>query len=466
MRFSAAAVVCLLAAASGTCAVKPGEYALQWTVPKPEQAQYCVMKMGRLAAVPAERRAALSGLVSEDPLWTTIGDWTLVLDERTGTATGYDTAYLLRSPLPEGQVDLAGAVRLELKADESSLRSDPGSAPMVETAVGGQQAPSAGKAAVGVILSLVKDTERGVRPATAMVILAGHYQGRAAGDDAEYEIALVDKNANGAFDDAVTLDEQTGKPSPGDLLGLRRLDGEWAWTPLAKTVLFEGKLYSVRPSRSGGSVRIESYSGPTGSLRFETLDGKGSLVQTGETVSFASLETGSLTLKSGDEVVVPPGEYFCSPSVTFGPRKKRGEPGFIATVKTVRTARVEADAKTVFSIGGPVSLKIEPETDVPVWPIQKNVQMKLFIYAGEDELASLGLPEPPLTVLIRDAAGRLVARAQTAMNLGNPRMIPLKMPASLVPGPHWVTVTFQPGEYQPGATIEANKPAEVTSPGS
>ena len=247
------------------------------------------------------------------------------------------------------------------------------------------------------------------------------------------------------------------------MVAIRRAGGQWQRFPLTKALLYEGKLYTLSVTPTGDRVDIQAYSGPTGALRLETRDGKNNIVQTGDVASFMSDDLGVVQVKAGAEVTVPVGDYRSCYDIVYGARKKKGDPGFIATVSSTRVAKVEGGKTTTFVIGGPVKIAIEPGVNIIIRASGPSLKFTVLMLAGEDSLDSLGLPDPKVVFDLSDSNGQRIGRAQMNMGFGNPRSFVIVMGGSLAQGSYWLTASMVPGEYAPGETITAHKQIKITA---
>lgn len=454
-------VTLLIGSPAGALTLQPGQYKMEWRVPRWADAVSSVMRQGMLKPIEQEQIDRIKGLKSNSPLWTTIDGRVVIVDELDGDQTGYNTVYVLTSYKADETVDLAAALRLTLLNRGSISSSEETPDARLDITLGSGDARVVRSAGIQVQVGMQKDPTRGNVPYNAVTTLFGNWFGRISSDDGDVELQLIDHNSNGTFSDVVKLDSETSSHVPGDIVFISRGAGSGTAVALGPVLRCEGKLYDISVTPTGESVEIQPYKGATGTLSFETRDGTGAIVQTGEVVNFLSVALGGLDVKSGDQVVVPVGSYQCVPTVTFGPRKKKGDPGFIVTVKTRRSASVEEGKTAVFALGGPVTCAIDPDAESLEWTAGTQARVKVLFFAGEDELNSLGLPDPVVTLMIRDAAGRAVGRARPNLNLGNPRFYALKVFDYLAPGPYWLSASFEPGEYAPGKTVVAHKPVRI-----
>lgn len=453
----------LIAQPAHALTLQPGTYKLEWKIPRWSETLVMVPRTGVLKPIPEQDIAKITGLKSAAPMWTTIDGRTLIVDESAGERTGYDIVYILPDYKPGQAADVSTSLQIRLFNQGSKSVSEESDAAAMDIGLGTGDKRITRRAGVGVQVAMRQDPDGGRVPSQAGIALFGGWFGKIPSDEGDVEIRLIDNTANGAFNDKLTLDPKTSDYTIQDIVAFGRGGEKPGTVALGSALRYEGKLYKVAICPTGETVEIQPYSGPTGTLRFETRDGKNNLVQSGESVTFFSAELGGIDLKSGDEASVLPGDYRPVASVTFGPRKKRGDPGFIATVKTNRIAKIEDGKTTTFVLGGPVSMSIDPNVQALEWTAGTQTRVKAMIFAGEDELSSLGLPEPKADLMIRDAAGRAIGKARQDIGLGNPRYFALKVFDYLKPGSYWLTADFQPGDYQPGDTVSANKPINLTA---
>jgi hypothetical protein len=459
---SASLLLALTCHAAYALTIQPGTYKLEWKIPRWGEVVAAPTRTGEVKAIEADQLDKFTGLKSARAKLAVIGDRAVILDESGGDNSGYNIAYVVASYKPGDVVDVSKAIKLRLLNSGSLSSSEESDPARVDLSVGSGDTKIAQKAGIRVQVAMHQDEDKNNVPYSAALTIFGNWVGKMPSDQGDVDIQLLDTNGNGVFNDRVTLDPKTSAAVPGDTLFVAAGDDKRV-LPLGPALALAGKVYKVSVTPAGDSIDIQPYTGPTGTLELQMLDGKGKLVQTGESVMFMSPDLGGVELKSGERALVPAAEYRPSPSLTFGARKKKGDPGFIATIRTKRTTKVEEGKTTVFAYGGPVSMKIDPDVTALQWTPGTETIVKAFIDAGEDELATLGLPDPIVTLMIRDAAGRPVGRARPKMGLDNPRRFSVRVFDYLKPGQYWITCAFEPGEYQPGDSVTADKPVNIVA---
>jgi len=384
--------------------LEPGTYKLEWRVPKDYVEGQVTAKNMYGSAVPAQKAKMYRGLVSKCPIACNDERWQAVLDESKGTGAGYDTLYIVTQRSRDGIFDAKQAIAVPLIKADGYLISDPDTQLTLTVPFGG--VPREVTAAASAMVRTIGKETRGY----VEVALGGAWVGKVRTDKGELDMFPIDANENGAFDDRIKAKAGGEDPDEGDALVIHRpslLEGRGdEQIYLAKCVQLDGKLYSIDVSKTGDTVEIGPYTDPLGRLRIDATSPSGKKIK----VTGAQIvgEAGNFSIERDTSGDIPVGVYtYANADVETAPAGKT--PAMKLSVRASNPVHVNAGQPSVWMIGGPLKVEIQPDTKNIAakrgGPLSLEVSFKL----GADEVPSIsGGNQATPKVTITSPKGKIV----------------------------------------------------------
>jgi hypothetical protein len=248
-----------------------------------------------------------------------------------------------------------------------------------------------------------------------MATAGGYMAGEVKLDGQSYRVALIDGNANGRYDDVVSLGgESSGSPSAGDVLAVDlNQDGQFdrnfrqspETVPLMPMVQVKGTYYGIRPARDGTSIRLEKVQPQMG-----TID-----VGAPDVVMMFFSDSGFHRLAASEgKWQVPAGRYRCI-DITWFRKDAAGATWMITNTGNVgktENLEVRPGATLAVKVGPPLVARIEAPAETAAGS-EAGISLVLEGQAGETYAAgaqkdSQRLPAPKIK--ISDESGKVLAQ--------------------------------------------------------
>jgi len=434
------AVVFLTTAAVPLCAVTfhPGTYKLEWKIPQTKTGYEATSVISALLDVmEAREKQGYVGLVSSKCLSGKVGNLRIILDESKGDGKGYDVAYLFSSDIDGGDepLDLSTVVNIPLMLDPrmkkegaemwegfQMLVSDPKQTYAIDLTFGEEGSQITKKAEVDVSINIMESDEPDIPDINfASINIKGAWTGKIKTSEGDMDVILVDMNENGTFNDKFSVvedEEYGGYPQPGDALYLGtavpdmpKPDEYTHLIYLGKAASYDGKLYEIETSKTGDSLTIKPYSGDTGKLKIETVDGNNKPVDCPFIVVYS--DNTAVFTEGGGEIVLLPGKYKCE-FATLRPKQEGPvERQFSLDVTIDNPVVIEKDKTVVLKIGGPMTVGIDSESDVIEARRGEDLYISLVFTVGENTVSNIGI-DRNAQVVILDAKGNELVSGESS----------------------------------------------------
>lgn len=195
--------------------------------------------------------------------------------------------------------------------------------------------------------------------------------GRVKTDTGEIEVAVRDCNFNGTYNDKM-LFSLNSTPSY-DLARIdqnlqdyihteRSADGIYIGPThylyrLAKAALFDGKLYTFDVSPSSDTLTVALYTGDTGTVKYEAVDGFGKPVRL-DTASVYGANGLYNSAIGGNSVTIPTGDYICSSAMLKPSTEQNPNRGFQLGYYVMTPITVRKNKVSIVKLGGPLSIEL------------------------------------------------------------------------------------------------------------
>lgn len=415
--FLLAAALVLAASSSQAVVLQPGAYKLEWVIPGPDEETSPFGRRGAsLEMMDEERAARMKGLVSDRAFAALTDGYLIVIDESGGASKGYDTAYVIPGYTEGQEVDLSGASKLALLGEERSLRSDPASDVRIDVTMGGEGSRITKQAALSIEVYW-NETEN-QRPTSGFALLStrGGWKGKVSTDAGGIDVSLYDLNGNGVYGDRMSLERGVSAdqyPRPGDALVLgsypRGIGDYGAMVYLSRVNLFKSRLYVFDLSSTGETLEIAAYTGDTGTLSIRAKDGVGKAAECPMAMIYG--EPGMYFVSDAD-VSVPPGDYACVTALVVPEQDAEGDKQFGLMVRVKSNVNVAKDGRGVLEIGGPISMQVDPKSEVVQVRRGESKNIDIAFSVGGHALTGV-MGDRKATVNIRDAKGKLLSSSQS-----------------------------------------------------
>lgn len=443
-------VVVIMALASYTPAsavtIKPGVYKLEWKVPNSDGDVCFAGRAGaNLYTLSPEEAVEMTGLVSSRPYSGKTDSFRIVLDESKGNGEGYDTAYVSRV----GETGLDKAVKILLKQEDYTLKPSSPSGALFELNLGSGDTQVTRKAALGLEVYLETDEVNNFQPAFAMLTMRGGWYGKVATDEGALAVQSVDLNENCVYGDQSVINFSSKLPEMGDAIVFGDspvdFDDYSNVVYLGKVISYGGRLYECSISPTGESLEIKDYEGETGILSFDPRDGFDKKADCRKVVVYT--HAGVFTSSNGSELVVPPGDYRCLTAVVTTASVKGGNDAFSVLAQRKSPVTVTANEKTSMSIGGPVDVLIDQESDILDMSLGAAKIIKLNLKLGDDDLVGLE-GSCKACVNIRDEKGKLLSSEHLDIKPSGVLDYYVRIPSHWKTGTYTLGVAFESASYQ------------------
>lgn len=413
----AAAALVLAASSSQAVVLQPGTYKLEWVIPGPdEETSPFGRRSASLEMMDEERAARMKGLVSDRAFAAVADGYLIVIDESGGSSKGYDTAYVIPEYTEGQEVDLSLAPKLALLDEGGSLRSDPASDVRVDVSLGDEGSRITKQAALTVEVYWHQTENQ--RPISGFALLSrrGGWKGKVSTDTGSIDVSLYDMNGNGVYGDRISVEKGVSAdryPRLGDALELgsfpEDIEDYGAMVYLSRVNLYKSRLYVFDLSSTGETLEIAAYTGDTGTLSTRAKDGVGKAAEC--PIAMVYGESGMYFISDAD-VKLPPGDYACTMAQVIPKQDVDEDKRFGLTVRAKSTVRVAKDGRGVLEVGGPISLQVDPKSEVVRVKRGESKNIDIAFSVGGHALTGV-MGDRKATVNIRDARGKLLSSSQS-----------------------------------------------------
>ena len=365
--------------------IQPGVYQLEWKAIYPIKSEFwndfpCI-EMYKMKPDQIEKHKLVSSYCMAGGNKQMI----IIIDESQGTGKGFDTAYVVQLP-PKGEsfnLDLTKALKLPLKRSRGGVfYSDVSKEYSLEFPYPTEDGQVLRKTGISIEIYTMDEDEFDEMPfVRARVNLLGSWAGKVKTDTGEILVQLSDNNNNGSYCDMFNARDYF---STGDsILFCNRIkSGEYGLPAdeaciYSKAVAYQGELYEAKISKTGDTIEFKQFKGPVGKLRILAKNGNGDPLKVNVTVYG---DAGVFNIGGGGEMNLPAGTYKCSDVTLVSP--SGFDKSSIYSISVKRPIIIQNKQTTAIKLGGPISIKINPGSDIVTVKRGETLQVELGFTAG------------------------------------------------------------------------------------
>ncbi|MEN6520537.1 MAG: hypothetical protein ABFD46_05215 [Armatimonadota bacterium] len=393
--------------------LQPGTYKLAWTTSEDISKTTC--QFLELDLAPQDNGVpAINGLKSAKYLRCGPDEdcyLRMVLDESKGTGKGYDVAYI--SLAASGKLtDVAQAIKLPLRKSNNAplmwkdvkvLESDKFTLDIPYTS-----SNIIRKTTISLEIDIFDD---GNITGTAAIKLWSGWSGVIKTDGEDLKVILDDQNADGLFEKNSSNQAIDGTtPCLNDYIWIGRHNGQCECGECKSFMLggvssYDNKLYIINVKPSGEEIEIKPYTGPSGTVILNAIDGYNKPAKCGATIH--GKEGFFKLLDNGKETQIPAGVYKTSPLFIIEPEQNKASDKRISIFQRANLEiTVQPEKAVTIDAGGPVTLSINSEKDAVTAKAGQEIKISLDIKIKDEKAVILSEKNPVISIY--NSAGKLL----------------------------------------------------------
>lgn len=373
--------------------IQPGKYKMEWNTS--EDISKTISQFLVIDAAGSDKHT-ISGIKSSRYLFSEpyeLDYFRLIVDESKGTGKGYDVAYI--SLISNGELlDVRQATKVQLVKSGKTLKSGPFT---MDVPYGASK--TIRKTTLSIVIDLDDLFGSGILSYFTTIRFWSGWSGSIKTDGEDLKVVLDDQNADGKFErDRFLPKPDTDFPGWGDFIWIGRHNGECECVDCELLMLggvssYCNNLYFISVNPSGEEIDIKHYTGPSGKIKLNAVDGYNKL-----TPCMASItgKEGSFDLESGKEMLIPVGVY--KTSSIFSVRPGGNENNLSVRQKANLEIKIQPEELVVINAGGPVALFINPEKDTITAKPGEEIKVALETRLKDEKVVIFGEKDPFVSI--------------------------------------------------------------------